>query len=89
MDIKVTLNEGLRYGSLPASETYVAIDRSTYDADCDQDGFFSTSPVGYGATENAAIRDLIEQIDDEDEYREALDAFEQMLFDNSQFGGGA
>jgi len=64
MDIKVTLNEGLRYGSLPASETYVAIDRSTYDADCDQDGFFSTSPVGYGATEADAIADLLDQMED-------------------------
>ena len=64
MDIIVTLNEGLRYGSLPASETYVAIDRSTYDADCDQDGFFSTSPVGYGATEADAIADLLDQMED-------------------------
>lgn len=63
MDIRVELNEGLRYGRLPANETYVAIDRSTYDADCDQDGFFSTSPVGYGATEEAAIADLKEQME--------------------------
>lgn len=64
MDISVELNEGLRYGRLPANETYVAIDRSTYDADCDQDGFFSTSPVGYGATEQEAIADLMEQLED-------------------------
>lgn len=63
MDIVVTLNEGLRYGSLPASETYVAIDRSTYDCDCDQDGFFSLSPVGHGATEAEAIADLMEQME--------------------------
>ena len=64
MDIIVSLNEGLRYGSLPASETYVAIDRSTYDADCDQDGFFSTSPIGYGATGADAIADLLDQMEE-------------------------
>ncbi len=64
MDIKVSLNEGLRYGRLPASETYVAIDADTYDADCDQDGFFSTSPVGHGETEEAAIADLKEQMEE-------------------------
>lgn len=36
-----------------------------YDCDCDQDGFFSTSPIGHGATEEDAIEDLLEQIDDE------------------------
>lgn len=43
---------------------WTAIDRSTYDCDCDQDGFFSTSPVGYGKTEQEAIADLLEQIED-------------------------
>lgn len=64
MDIKVELNEGLRYGRLPASMTYVAIDADTYDCDCDQDGFFSTSPVGHGATEAEAIADLLEQLEE-------------------------
>jgi hypothetical protein len=64
MDIKVELNEGLRYGRMPENETYVAIDHDTYDCDCDQDGFFSTSPVGYGATEAAAIADLKAQMED-------------------------
>lgn len=31
-----------------------------YDADCDQDGFFSNSPVGYGRTEAEAVLDLID-----------------------------
>lgn len=35
-----------------------------YDADADQDGFFSTDPVGYGATEQEAIADLLEQIEE-------------------------
>lgn len=32
-----------------------------YDADCDQDGYFSRDPVGYGPTEIEAIADLLEQ----------------------------
>lgn len=65
MDIHVDLNEGLRYGSLPENETYVAIDRDTYDVDCDQAGFFfSTSPVGYGKTVELAIADLRDQMED-------------------------
>jgi hypothetical protein len=35
-----------------------------YDCDCDQDGFFSTSPIGYGATEQEAIADLIQQMEE-------------------------
>jgi hypothetical protein len=38
---------------------WFALDRNTYDADCDQDGFFSRSDVGYGKTEDEAIEDLI------------------------------
>lgn len=43
-----------------------AIDADTYDADADQDGFFSTSPVGYGVTEQEAIGDLLVQISHRD-----------------------
>lgn len=50
MDIKTGLNpDGCWY----------ALDADTYDVDCDQDGFFSTSLVGYGRTEDEAIEDLI------------------------------
>ncbi len=41
-----------------------AVDYDTYDYDCDQDGFFSTCPIGHGATEQEAIADLIEQLED-------------------------
>ena len=41
-----------------------AVDDDTYDVDCDQDGYFSTSPVGRGATEDEAIKDLLEQIEE-------------------------
>lgn len=44
---------------------YRAYDMNTYDVDCDQDGYFSTSPVGYGKTPWDAARDLIDQMEDE------------------------
>lgn len=31
-----------------------------YDVDCDERGFFSNDPVGWGPTETAAVLDLIE-----------------------------
>ena len=46
---------------LPNGE-WKAIDRNTYDCDCDEDGFFEVCPVGYGKTEADAIQDLIETI---------------------------
>lgn len=48
------------------SMDWSAIDSNTYDADCDQDGFFSRDPVGYGATEAEAIADLMEQLNEKD-----------------------
>lgn len=33
--------------------------REGYDADCDEDGYFSHCLVGRGATEQAAIADLL------------------------------
>ena len=35
-----------------------------YDADCDQDGYYSSHPVGYGATEQESIDNLLEQLED-------------------------
>lgn len=46
------------------SMDWSAVDDDTYDVDCDQDGFFSTSPIGRGPTEEAAIADLIEQLEE-------------------------
>ena len=43
-----------------------AWDDDTYDADCNQDGYFSTSPMGHGATEQQAIEDLWEQVKQKD-----------------------
>ncbi len=42
---------------------WTAIDLDSYDVDCDDDGFFSTSPVGNGCTEESAIADLMDQLD--------------------------
>lgn len=44
------------YPPIPVRDMdWSAVDDDTYDCDCDQDGFFSTSPIGRGATEQEAI----------------------------------
>lgn len=48
----------------PYSHDWIAVDDNTYDADCDQDGFFSTCPMGHGRTEQEAIQDLLDQLED-------------------------
>jgi hypothetical protein len=50
---------------------WFALDDDTYDVDCDQDGFFSTSHVGYGKTEQEAIDDLLELDEDDGQPSEA------------------
>jgi hypothetical protein len=53
------------YPPIPDRSTdWSAVDDDTYDCDCDQDGFFSLGPVGRGPTEEAAIADLLEQLED-------------------------
>jgi hypothetical protein len=53
------------YPPIPVRDCdWSAVDDDTYDFDCDQDGFFSTCPVGRGATEEEAIADLLEQIEE-------------------------
>ena len=63
MDIKVDVNY---------IGEYTAIDANNYDVNCDQDGYFSRSPVGYGKTEADAIQDLMEQIEEKEEIRQGL-----------------
>jgi len=53
MDIKVTIQP---------DQSWCAIDADTYEAECDTVGYWSTCPVGYGKTREAAIGDLIDQI---------------------------
>jgi hypothetical protein len=54
MDIHVSVNYG---GECEA------IDANTYDCNCDQDGFYSMSPVGRGKTPLDAIVDLLDQME--------------------------
>lgn len=53
------------------------------------DGAEESGHYGYGRTELAAIRDLIENCDDDDDYQQLAEAYAQMTSDNSQFGVGA
>lgn len=48
-------------GVAPASMAWSAT-TDDYYADCDQDGYFSTHPVGVGASKADAIADLLEQL---------------------------
>ena len=53
------------YPPIPVrSFDWSAVDDDTYDVDCDEDGFFSTSPIGRGATEAEAVADLLDQIEE-------------------------
>jgi hypothetical protein len=54
MDIKTTLQP---------DGHWVAIDADNYDVDCDERGYFSNSPAGYGKTELEAIRELLAEIE--------------------------
>jgi len=61
--IKVSTN--FDYPPIPVRDMdWSAVDDSAYDCDCDEDGYFSTCPVGHGATEQAAIDNLIAQIEE-------------------------
>lgn len=61
--LKISTN--FDYPPIPVRDMdWSAVDDSTYDCDCDQDGFFSTCPIGHGATEQEAIDDLLEQIEE-------------------------
>ena len=37
-----------------------------FDADCDENGFYTSHPVGMGPTEQAAIDDLLQQLEDDE-----------------------
>lgn len=49
--------------SMQSCGEFVAIDRNTYDVDCDHTGFFTRSPVGYGRTPLDAIIDLLDSME--------------------------
>jgi hypothetical protein len=57
----------IEYDSDPVyGSEWFAYDYDNYDADCDQDGFFSVCPMGHGKTKFEAIRDLIDQLEEAD-----------------------
>ena len=51
----VKIHTSFDYPPIPVRNMDWSAVTDDYDADCDQDGFFSTSPVGHGATEQDAI----------------------------------
>ena len=60
----VIIHTHFEYPPIPVRSFDWAAVTDDYDCDCDQDGLFSTCPVGHGATEEEAIADLLEQIEE-------------------------
>lgn len=61
----IKVSTSFDYPPIPIrSMDWSAVDSNTYDADCDQDGFFTSCPIGRGATELEAVRDLLNQIEE-------------------------
>jgi hypothetical protein len=60
----IKIHTSFDYPPIPVRDMdWSAVD-DNYDADCDSDGYFSSCPVGRGATEQEAIADLLEQIEE-------------------------
>lgn len=49
---------------LQPDNQWSAIDADNYEAESDSEGWWSNSPQGYGETEQEAIADLLEQIEE-------------------------
>lgn len=61
---EIELATNFDYPPIPVRNLdWSAIDSNTYDADCDQDGYFSTSSCGRGATKMEAVGDLLDQLE--------------------------
>lgn len=60
----VIIHTNFDYPPIPVRNMDWSAVTDNYDCDCDQDGFFSTHPVGHGVTEQEAIADLMEQIEE-------------------------
>lgn len=75
----VSIHTSFDYPPIPDRSCDWSAVTDDYDADCDQDGFFSTHPMGHGATEADALADLKIQLEDIAEEKAA----------NGQFGAGA
>lgn len=78
----IRIRTDFEYPPIPVrSFDWSAVDDDTYDCDCDQDGFFTSCPIGHGETEQAAIEDLLEQIEDRREERTeaAMKVFDETI----------
>lgn len=75
----IKIHTSFDYPPIPVRDMDWSAVTDDYDCDCDQDGFFSTSPVGHGATEHDAIADLMAQIDDDIDYRRDIEILTQLL----------
>jgi hypothetical protein len=61
----IKINTSFDYPPIPVRDMDWSAVTDNYDADCDQDGFFSNCPQGHGRTEQEAIDDLLMQLEDE------------------------
>lgn len=52
------------YPPIPSRNMDWSAVTDNYDCDCDESGYFSHCPIGYGRTEIEAMDDLIEQLED-------------------------
>ena len=59
----VKIHTNFDYPPIPVRNMDWSAVTDDYDCDCDQDGFFSTCPVGHGATEQEAIADLLQELE--------------------------
>lgn len=62
----IKIHTTFEYPPIPVRDMDWSAVTDDYDVDCDQDGYFSNSPQGRGATEQEAIDDLLSQIADDD-----------------------
>jgi hypothetical protein len=62
--LSIPADVDLETGINPDGEWF-ALDNNTYDAEYEDGRWFSRSIVGYGKTEQEAIADLLEQMEDE------------------------
>ena len=61
----ITISTTFEYPPIPVRDMdWAAVDSNTYDCDCDEDGYFTSSPIGRGATELEAVEDLLAQIEE-------------------------
>jgi hypothetical protein len=58
----VTIHTEFVYPPIPSRASDWRAVTDDYDCDCDENGYFSRDPVGYGRTEKEAIDDLCAQI---------------------------